>query len=57
MRPREQGDMLLRKAAADEALVEKVIEDPLQVGAFDRKMAREFIRRLRVWVEAELKHS
>lgn len=129
MSPREQGEMLLRKAAADEALVEKVIddhdianelvgyhcqqavekllkarlvelgvnypkthnllalvelledqgkqlpsdladldlltpyatiyryEDLPQVGAFDRKMAREFIRRLRAWVEAELKQS
>jgi len=129
MSPREQSEMLLRKAAADEALVEKVIddhdianelvgyhcqqavekllkarlvdlgvnypkthnllalvelleaqgkqlpsdladldrltpyatiyryEDLPQIGAFDRKMAREFIRRLRAWVEAELKQS
>jgi HEPN domain-containing protein len=127
MSPREQGEMLMRKAAADEALVDKVLddpdiandlvgyhcqqavekllksrlvelgvnypkthnllalvelledqgkqlppeladldsltpyatiyryEDPPQVGAFDRKMAREFIRGLRAWVEAEFK--
>ena len=29
-------------------------EDPPQAGDFDRKAAREFIRRLRAWVEAEL---
>ena len=129
MSPREQGEMLLRKAAADEALVDKVLddphianelvgfhcqqavekllkarlvdlgvnypkthnllalidllerqgkqlppdlddldlltpyatiyryEDPPEVSAFDRKMAREFIRRLRVWVETDLKQS
>lgn len=127
MSPREQGEMLARKAAADEALVDKVLDDPdiadelvgyhcqqavekllkarlvelgvnypkthnllalvelledqgkqlpaeladldlltpyatiyryeetPQGGTFDRKMAREFIRRLREWVEAELK--
>ncbi|MBI4326169.1 MAG: HEPN domain-containing protein [Chloroflexi bacterium] len=32
-------------------------EDPPQAGRFDRKTAREFIRRLHVWVEAELKQS
>jgi len=39
MSPREQSEMLLRKAAADEAL------------------AIQFIRQLRVWVEAELNQS
>ncbi|MBI4664493.1 MAG: HEPN domain-containing protein [Verrucomicrobia bacterium] len=129
MSPREQSAMLLRKAAADEALVDKVLEDPVipdelvgyhsqqavekllkarlvELGVnypkthnlqtlielledrgkslppelsdldlltpyatiyryedpssavnFDRKAAREFIRRLRHWVEAELKQS
>ena len=129
MSPREQGQMLVRKAAADEALVEKVIddraianeligyhcqqavekllkarladlgvnypkthnlltlvelledqgkqlpsdltdldqltpyatiyryEDPPELRAFDRTLAREFVRRLRAWVEAELKQS
>ena len=127
MSPLEQSEMLLRKAAAEEVLVEKVLEesaiadeligyhcqqavekllkarlvtlgvnypkthnlqtlvelledqgkqlpadladldsltpyatiyryeDPPQVGQFNRKAAREFIRRLRVWVAAELK--
>ena len=126
MNPREQSERLLRKAAADEVLVDKVLdapdvadelvgyhcqqaaekllkarlvnlgvnypkthnlqmlvellenqgqqlpadlaeldsltpyatiyryEDPPQAGDFDRKAAREFIRRLREWVEAEL---
>ena len=126
MNPREQSERLLRKAAADEVLVDKVLddadvadeligyhcqqavekllkarlvdlgvnypkthnlqmlvellevqgqqlpanladldlltpyatiyryEDPPQAGAFDRKAAREFIRRLRAWVEGEL---
>jgi HEPN domain-containing protein len=127
MSPREQGEMLLRKASADEALVEKVIgnpdiadelvgyhcqqavekllkarlaalganypkthnllalvelleahgkqlpsdladldlltpyatiyryEDAPEAGVFDRRLAREFIKRLRAWVEGELK--
>lgn len=126
MSPREQSQMLLRKAGSDEALVEKVLEDtqianevvgyhcqqalekllkarlvdlgvnypkthnlqtlvelledqgkqlpdcladldiltpfatiyryedPPQIADFDRKAAREFIRRMRAWVEAEL---
>jgi len=126
MSPRGQCEMLLRKAGADETLVEKVLDDPAiadelvgyhcqqavekllkarlvdlgvnypkthnlqtlvelledqgkrlpadladldrltpfatiyryedlpQVGNFDRKAAREFIRRMRGWVEAEM---
>ena len=58
----EQSRMLMRKAAADEALVDRLTpyatlyryEDPPQVGHLDRLAAREFIRRMRAWVEAEL---
>ena len=129
MSPHEQAEMLLRKAAADEALVDKVFNDPAiadelvgyhcqqamekllkarlvelrvnypkthnlltlvelledqgkrlpadladldrltpyatiyryedlpQLDVFDRKSAREFIRRLRTWVENELKNQ
>ncbi len=129
MTPREQAETLLRKAAADEALVDKILDDPaiadelvgyhcqqavekllkarlvelgvnypkthnlqalvelleaqgkhlpaeladvdlltpyatiyryeepFRVAPFDRKIAREFIQRLRAWLEQELKKA